>query len=69
MSEENRDFDLEVEIARSLKALEELEKEDERNGVNEALRQLLEEQKRRWDEYFKEQDAEAAKYIAERGGA
>ena len=63
------DFDLEVENARSLKALEELEKEDERNGVNEALRQLLEEQKRRMDAFFKEQDAEAAKYIAERGGA
>ncbi len=49
------EFDLDAEIARTQKALEELELENERNGTNEYIRQFCEEEKRRWDEYFAEQ--------------
>jgi hypothetical protein len=55
-----------------LKSLELLADEQERNGQRENLRKLCEEQQRRWDAFFKEQDAAVAKYlelIAERGGA
>ena len=62
-------FDWELEAARIDKALKEIADEDKRNGLDEALRQLCEEQKRRMDAFFKEQDAEVAKYTAERGGA
>jgi len=70
MSEENRD--LELLIAGTSKAIELLADEQEQNGQRENLRKLCEEQQRRWDAFFKEQDAAVAKYlelIAERGGA
>jgi len=70
MSEENRD--LEVLIAGTYKALELMAEEQERNGQRENLRKLCEEQQRRQDAFFKEQDAAVAKYlelIAARGGA
>lgn len=56
-------FDWEFEAARIDKALKEIADEDKRNGLDEALRQLFEEQKRRMDAFLKEQDAEAAKYL------
>ena len=49
-------FDLELEIARTQKALEELADENERLGVNEAIRQLCEEQERRMKEFFAEEE-------------
>lgn len=52
------DFDLDAEIARTRKALEELELENERNGTNEAIRRLCEEQRQATDKYFAEMERE-----------
>ena len=52
------DFDWELEAARIAKVVEELAEENKRNGLDEALRELCEQQKKALKEYFAEQERE-----------
>ena len=52
------DFDWELEAARIAKVVQELADENKRNGLDEALRELCEQQEKALKEYLAEQERE-----------